>query len=58
MMDVYFRTIEGQAPNPEWDARLSGMSRKFTKIKEEAAGRRPSPVPGTGSSTMQGGAAT
>lgn len=58
MMDVYFRTIEGQAPNPEWDAKLSGVSRQFTKIKDKAAGWQPAQGGGTGRSTMQGGAAT
>ena len=38
MMDVYFRTIEGQSPNPEWDARLSGVSKQFNTIKDKAAG--------------------
>jgi hypothetical protein len=58
MMDVYFRTIEGQAPNPEWDAKLSGVSKQFTKIKDKAAGWQPSQGGGTGNSSMQGGAAT
>lgn len=38
MMDVYFRTIEGQSPDPAWDARLSGVSSQFNRIKEKAAG--------------------
>lgn len=38
MMDVYFRTIEGQSPNPEWDAKLSGVSKKFNTLKDKAAG--------------------
>ncbi len=58
MMDVYFRTIEGQVPNAEWDAKLSGMSKQFTKIKDKAAGWRPTSAQNTGGSTMQGGAAT
>ncbi|MFN3502098.1 MAG: hypothetical protein ACK4ZJ_07550 [Allorhizobium sp.] len=37
MMDVYFRTIAGQSPNPEWDAKLSGVSKQFTKITQMAA---------------------
>lgn len=36
MMQVYFKTIEGQEPNPEWDARLEQMSGKFRTIKEKA----------------------
>lgn len=38
MMEVYFKTIEGQEPNPEWDERLSSASRKFRDLKERAAG--------------------
>lgn len=41
MMEVYFRTIEGQSPDPEWDARLSGISRKFNEIKDKATGWHP-----------------
>lgn len=37
MMDVYFKTIQGQQPNAEWDARLTGVSRQFGKIKDKAA---------------------
>jgi hypothetical protein len=37
MMQVFFRTIEGQSPDPAWDQRLSDASRKFSKIKERAA---------------------
>lgn len=36
MMQAYFKTIEGQQPDPEWDARLDGMSKKFRKLKEKA----------------------
>ena len=42
MMDVYFRTIEGQSPNADWDAKLSGLSKKFNTIKDKAAGWQPS----------------
>ncbi|WDR03697.1 hypothetical protein PSQ19_06450 [Devosia algicola] len=37
MMDVYFKTIEGQEPDPEWDARLDTASKKFGKLKDKAA---------------------
>lgn len=37
MMQVYFRTIEGQVPDPVWDQRLSEVSRKFRELKERAA---------------------
>lgn len=36
MMQVYFKTIEGQTPDPEWDARLSSLSKKFQTIKDKA----------------------
>lgn len=36
LLQAYFRTIEGQVPNPEWDAKLDGMSGKFQKLKEKA----------------------
>lgn len=36
LMQVYFKTIEGQQPNPEWEARLEQMSAKFRKIKARA----------------------
>lgn len=36
LMQVYFQTIEGQRPDPEWDARLDQMSGQFRKIKARA----------------------
>ncbi len=36
LMEVYFKTIEGQEPDPEWDARLEQISEKFRKLKERA----------------------
>ena len=36
LMSVYFKTIEGQAPDPAWDAKLAGASSKFREIKEKA----------------------
>lgn len=36
LMQVYFRVIEGQTPDPEWDARLAGASRHFRELKEKA----------------------
>src|SRR5699024_6828732 len=38
MMQVYFRTVENQQPDPEWDARLEQISKKFRKLKERAVG--------------------
>ncbi len=37
MMQVYFKTVEGQQPDPEWEAKLDKMSGKFRKLKERAA---------------------
>lgn len=38
LMQVYFRTIEGQQPDPEWEARLEQMSSHFRKLKARIAG--------------------
>ncbi len=48
MMQVYFRAIEGQSPDPEWDARLEQMSGHFRKLKGRIAGGRAAPVPRQG----------
>ena len=37
LMQVYFKAIEGQEPDPEWENRLDGLSRKFSKLKSKAA---------------------
>jgi hypothetical protein len=37
LMEVYFKTIEGQKPNPEWEARLDGVSSKFRDLTDRAA---------------------
>ncbi len=36
MMQVYFKAIEGQVPNAEWDQKLSSLSGKFRKLKKRA----------------------
>lgn len=38
MMQAYFKVIEGQTPDAEWEAKLDGMSSKFRKLKEKATG--------------------
>ena len=43
LMQVYFKTIEGQQPDPEWDARLEQMSKKFRELKARAFGERAQP---------------
>lgn len=37
LLQAYFQAIEGQTPNPEWEARLDGVSRKFGQMKDKAA---------------------
>ena len=52
LLQVYFKTIEGQQPDPAWDARISEVSRKFAEMKEKAAAwatRPPSPTSTSGS---------
>lgn len=36
LMQAYFRKIEGQVPDPEWDERLSRASDKFRELKDRA----------------------
>jgi len=36
LMQVYFKTIEGQTPDPEWDAKLTSASSKFRELKDKA----------------------
>ena len=36
LMQVYFRAIEGQVPDPDWDRRLSDASRHFRELKDRA----------------------
>lgn len=36
LMQVYFRAIDGQRPDPEWDRRLTDASRHFRELKEKA----------------------
>ena len=38
LMQVYFKVIEGQVPNPEWDRKLEEVSSKFRELKEKAFG--------------------
>jgi hypothetical protein len=43
LMQVYFKVIEGQVPDPEWDRRLAESSRHFRELKDRAlASVRPS----------------
>ncbi|MGE0501581.1 MAG: hypothetical protein AB7I79_07915 [Rhizobiaceae bacterium] len=36
LMTVYFRVIEGQQPNADWDRRLTEASSKFRELKDKA----------------------
>lgn len=45
LMQVYFKAIEDQEPDPQWESRLDGLSKKFSKLKQKASswvGGRPS----------------
>ncbi len=48
MLQAYFQTIEGQSPDPAWEARLSELSGKFNELKAKslgwAGGGRAAPV--------------
>jgi len=46
LMDVYFRAIEGQAPDATWEARLEGASGKFQDLGRQARTWAPG-TPGT-----------
>lgn len=43
LMQVFFKTIEGQSPDPEWHARLTHLSRKFQQMKDKALAYGPKP---------------
>ena len=36
LMEVYFRVIEGQQANPEWERKLDGASNKFHEMAGKA----------------------
>jgi hypothetical protein len=38
LLQTFFKVTEGQTPDPEWEARLEGVSGKFRKLGEQAAG--------------------
>ena len=38
LMQVYFKVIAGQVPNPDWDRRLSEASKYFRELKDKALG--------------------
>ena len=36
LLQAFFTITDGQSPNPDWEARLDGASRKFARIKDRA----------------------
>ena len=44
LMQVYFKQIEGQAPNPEWTTKLEQVSSKFRDLAQKASGWVPGPA--------------
>ena len=46
LMQVYFKEIEGQTPNPEWTARLEQASGKFRDLAKKASGWAAAPTGG------------
>ena len=47
LIQVYFKKIEGQTPDPAWEDRLTHVSDKFRRLKDRAAqamGVAPKPV--------------
>lgn len=46
LLQVYFKITQGQAPNPDWSARLSGLSDKFRQLEAKAqSAPPPAPMP-------------
>ena len=45
LMAVYFRAIEAQTPNADWDRRLTDASKHFRELKTKAVGQFKSPGP-------------
>jgi hypothetical protein len=54
-MQVYFRVIEGQTPDPAWDERIGQVSRKFRDLREKAATWAGGKPAGEGRYTAPGG---
>ncbi|WP_227870619.1 hypothetical protein [Orrella marina] len=53
LMQVYFKAIEGQQPEPEWDAKLEQMSDKFRTLKQRALGEQQTPATDVASTAAQ-----
>ena len=37
LMQVFFKVTEGQQPEPEWESKLDGVSKKFSELKKKAS---------------------
>ena len=37
LMQVFFNVTEGQQPDPEWEGKLDGVSKKFSELKKKAS---------------------
>ena len=48
LMQVFFKVTAGQAPDPEWDARLDKATTKFRVLKERAAAWTGADTPASG----------
>jgi len=55
LMQVYFKVIEGQKPNAEWDAKLTTLSHRFRELTGKAASWAPQPAPPATQSAPQPG---
>ncbi len=44
LTQVFFKVTEGQTPNPEWEAKLDGVSAKFRELKTKAANWTGAPI--------------
>ena len=55
LMQAYFKVIEGQKPDTEWDAKLTNMSHRFRELTGKAASWVPQPAPAGGQSAPQPG---
>jgi len=55
MIDVYFRTIQGQIPDPAWETKLESLSSKFTRLKDKARDYQPPrATPGSSAASSAG----
>lgn len=48
LMQVFFKVTEGQTPNPEWESKLEGVSKKFGELGRKAGewrSKQPAPEP-------------